>query len=87
MLNLSELLNKYRNLIKDDGQVKKKISLVFKEVLNFEVDANQIEIRQKLILIKPGPNPSFKSEIFLKKGEILKKINQETKLFFSDIRF
>jgi len=85
MDNISSLLLKFRRLINDDGDLRKVISEILKEITGIEIKAESIRLKERSIFISCPP--AVGSEVFLRKTELISKIREKTKKDFIDIRF
>jgi len=72
MNNLASFLNKFKILIKEDGDLKEKIKASIKNNTGFALNINNISIKNKTVLIKEKPH--LKNEVFIKKDKILKEL-------------
>ncbi len=78
MLSVNHLLAKFRNLLKNRGEDKKIIARIIKSSAGILINEESITLSyNNSITIKC--HPALKSGIFLKKGEILRALNQELK--------
>ncbi len=73
MQNISDFLEKFRKIIKDDSNLRETISLVIKQNINVIIKEKDIEIKNNIIYLKE--NNYIKNEIFFKKEKILNDLN------------
>lgn len=85
MHNLTDFLNKYRNIIKDNSRLKQAVSDALTEVCDLSIDSEFIKVRNGSIII--SCHQAVKSEIFTRQDSLLRLINEKTKSKFKDIRF
>ena len=80
MKRLSLFFNKFKEIVKNDEDLKNKICLVVQNNIGLEINKNNILIKNKTAYIKE--NPHLKSEVFMKKEKILTELQG----IISDIR-
>lgn len=73
MLQLNQLLERFKNLTNTD-KVKKQLIIEIFERNKIQININQISISKNTIYIKT--QPIIKTEILLKKEEFLNEINK-----------
>jgi len=85
MHNLTDFLNKYRNIIKDNSSLRQVVSDALIDVCGLSIGLEFIKIRGGSVIITC--HQAVKSEIFTKQDALLKIINEKTKSKVKDIRF
>lgn len=84
MLQINQLLERFKNLKNGDKVKKQLIKEVF-DKKNIPINIDQISITKDIIFLKI--NPIVKTEVFLKKEEILRQIKEISIIsFISDIK-
>lgn len=84
MIPIQQLLNRFKNLTNTD-KVKKEVVVQIILENNIPIKINQVSFSKKTILVKT--TPIIKTEILLKKAEILKQIQKTLgNDMFSEIR-
>lgn len=71
-INIQSLLEKYKNL-KNPRDEKIKIAKILSETLGFEITDSQIEIKKETLSV--NVSSYIKTEIFMKKEQILSALN------------
>ena len=84
MFNIAVYLNKFKNLGLGERLLKEAIKTSVKEVLNFDLDAKNILLKNGEVTFKL--TPAMKNAIFIKKAAILKKMAENGVENVSDIR-
>ena len=74
MLPIADLLSRFKNLTNTEGVKKKLITEEIQNIVGFVVDKSAISFSKNTVFITV--NPLYKTEILLKKDEILKKIQK-----------
>lgn len=72
MIPLSQLLVRFKNLTNTEKAKKQLVSEELSLVLGFPIPHTSISFSKNTVII--NVQPIIKTEVFLKKGEILKKI-------------
>ena len=75
MNNISGLLAKFKKLKPSDTYVKEAFIETMKEVMNVEVFKPEINVQGSNIFL--NVHPALKTEIFLKKKEILESLDKK----------
>ncbi|MDO8604123.1 MAG: hypothetical protein Q7K40_01820 [bacterium] len=73
MLQISQLLARFKGLANNE-KIKKQLIVEVLEKNKISAHLNQITISKNTIIVKTPP--IIKTEIFLKKGEIINQINK-----------
>lgn len=73
---IESYFEKFKKIINQNFTDKEEIKSVFMDVINLKIEFNQIEVKNNFLVIKKL-NPQEKSEVFLKKELLLKKINSK----------
>lgn len=76
MLNISELLQKFKSL-HNPAHDKKAISEIIKERLNLTIPPEQMEFKNNKLYL--SVHPALKSVIYTKKTLVLKEIQEKIK--------
>lgn len=86
MIHLSELLGKFKNLGLGERQTKDALIEAIQEIVGVSISRKDVSLSGKTAYIKTGS--VMKSEIFLRKEEILKKMKEKSGgiLNISDVR-
>lgn len=84
MFNISQFLEKFKNITPPDKFVKEIFISVVKDTSGIALEAGDLDVRNGVIFI--STNPIVKNEIFLKKREILQNLSKELKQYKKDIR-
>lgn len=85
--NLGNYLEKFRRIKAPEDFLRDKISLTIKDILKFEIELKDIEVRGAIIFIKTN-NAALKNAIFLNKEKILEKLSKKLgKHSPKDLRF
>lgn len=73
---MENYLDKFRRIKAPEDFLKDKISLTIKDILKFDIDLKDIEVRGAIIFIKTK-NAALKNAIFLNKEKILEKLSKK----------
>lgn len=73
MLQINQLLKRFKNITNSEN-VKKQLIIEIFNKNNIPINKNQISISRNTIFLKV--NPIIKTEIFLKKEEIIRQIKE-----------
>lgn len=85
MIPLRDLLSRFKNLSNTEKAKKKTIIDIITKMVGVPITHNQISFSKKTIFLKT--HPLMRTEILLKKTEILEKLkNIESLAYFSDIQ-
>ena len=74
MWNISQYLDKFKNLGLGERLLKEAIRTSVKEVLKFDLDTKSILIKNGEVTFKV--TPAMKNAIFIKKAQILKRMEE-----------
>lgn len=74
--SLGNYLDKFRRIKAPKDFLKDKISLTIKDILKFEIELKDIEVRGAVIFIRTN-NAALKNVIFLNKEKILEKLSKK----------
>ncbi len=74
MFNIDNFLEKFKNLVPADKEVKDLTVKVIKNTLGFEVKDSEIFKQNEVLFIKT--KPIYKNEIFMNKQKILTEIKK-----------
>lgn len=84
MFNISNFLEKFKNITPPDKFVKDVLISVVKEVANIDIEKDNIDVRNGTIFI--SVDPIIKNEIFLRKSEIMQNLTEKLKEYKKVIR-
>lgn len=85
MIPITDLLSRFKNLSNTEKAKKDLVGKIITEIINAPINNKQISFSKKTIFLKI--HPLIKTEILLKKTEILEKIkNTKLLVYFSDIQ-
>ena len=84
MLGIGSFFERWRNKDLDEIMFRGAIIDVVKDVLSFEIDQSAISYSNGIIFLKISP--AAKGAIYLKKTEVIKKIQEKIKNKIVDIR-
>lgn len=84
MFNISDYLEKFKNLGNDEKELKERVVFVIKEVVGIEIKTQNIKIKNGELSL--SVSPGVKNAIFIKKELILKKIKEGSKKIVNDVR-
>ncbi len=73
MIEIKDLLVNFRNVLLGEEIKKQIISEVLYEVVHLKISTNDIEIKNGVLFL--NTKPIYKNEIFIKKDEIMRKID------------
>lgn len=76
MKNLSEFVQKLRNKFLSEEFKKNRVKEILFEETGFDFKPENMEMREEILFLKAPP--VLKSEVFIKKEKILKKIKEES---------
>ena len=82
MLNISKYLEKFRKNLASGEDLNNNIILIINKHTGISINPNDFDIKNNIIYIKT--TPSYKNKIFIFKEDILKELNQLSKII--DIR-
>ncbi len=82
--NLGDFLNIFKNLLSHEESLREDIMSAIQKSTNIELDKKQLTIKNSVCTIEC--HPALKNEIYLKKNEIMKSLNEITHKKISDIR-
>lgn len=84
MIPLTELLSRFKNITNTEKSKKEIICREIKNTIGIDIDVEKIKISRNTILLKV--EPIIKTEILLKKQELIKRIKsiRETS-YFSEV--
>jgi hypothetical protein len=74
MADIKDLLNKFKKIVQDKNLEKTIIIKILKEKIGDDIDDNKITLKKEKLFIKS--NSYIKTEINLKKEEILKEFRK-----------
>lgn len=74
MFSISDYLKKFKNLTPPESSIKQAVVISIDSALGVELDASDIEINRNKIYLKA--HPAIKSEVSIKKENIIKNINE-----------
>lgn len=83
MKEVSVFLEKFKNLLLTNKEIKDSVREVFFVVLKTEISYEQIKYKDGVIFIET--TPVLKSEILIKKQEILDLINEKVRIKIKNI--
>ena len=75
MFNISQYLERFKNLGGTERELKVVVVLAVKEAVGIEIDAGKVVFQNGEVIIKV--NPAAKNSIFIKKEKILKIIGEK----------
>ena len=84
MFNISQYLEKFKTLGMGDQSLKEALVFVIKEVVGVEIESKNVLIKNGEVFIKVSP--SIKNAIFIKKDQIMKKVEERVGQKTLDIR-
>lgn len=84
MFNIEKYLERFKKLGESEKESKEKIILVLFQLLNIKFSADDLEIKDAVLIIKS--NPVVKNTLYIKKEKILNKIKEVTSKRIIDIR-
>lgn len=84
MFNIGNFLERFKNITPPDKFVKDVFIYVVKDAVNIEIEKDDLDVRNGTIFI--SIDPIIKSEIFLKKNEIMKNLTKKLKEYKKTIR-
>ncbi len=84
MFNIAQYLEKFKTLGMGDKSLKEAFVSVIKEVVGMEIDEKSIIVKDGEIIIKVSP--SIKNAIYIKKVQILKRVEEKVGQKTIDIR-
>lgn len=76
MFNIASYLEKFKNIGQGERFFKEAVVSAVKEILNFEIETKNILLKNGEITFKI--TPAMKNAIYIKKKQILKKIEEKT---------
>ena len=82
MLNISKYLEKFRKNLASGQDLNNNIILIINKYTGISINPNDFDMKNNIIYIKT--TPSYKNKIFIFKEDILKELNQLSKII--DIR-
>lgn len=82
--NLGDFLNIFKNLLSHEELLREDILSSIKKHTDISLDKKQISIKNSICSIEC--HPALRSEIFLKKNDIMKSLRESTHKKISDIR-
>ena len=84
MFNISQYLEKFKNVGLGERRGKEVIVSSIKEILNLDLDGKNISVKNGEIIFKVSP--AIKNAIFIKKEAILKRLKEKSVEYIEDIR-
>jgi hypothetical protein len=84
MFNIAQYLEKFKTLGMGDQSLKEALVFVIKEVVGVEIESKNVLIKNGEVIIKVSP--SIKNAIFIKKDQIMKKVEERVGQKTLDIR-
>ncbi|MEI6190903.1 MAG: hypothetical protein WCP24_00870 [bacterium] len=84
MFNIAQYLEKFKTLGLGDQSLKEAFVSVIKEVVGMEIEEKSIMVKDGEIIIKVSP--SIKNAIYIKKAQILKRVEEKVGQKTIDIR-
>lgn len=84
MFNIASYLEKFKNIGQGERQLKEAIRTSVKEILNFDLEAKNIFIKNGEVTFKVSP--ALKNAIFIKKEAILNRVKENGVKNIGDIR-
>jgi hypothetical protein len=84
MFNIAQYLEKFKTLGLGDQSLKQAFVSVIKEVVGVEIEEKSLIVKDGEIIIKVSPN--IKNAIYIKKSQILKKVEEKVGQKTIDIR-
>jgi len=84
MFNIAQYLEKFKTLGMGDQSLKEALVFVIKEVVGVEIETKNVLIKNGEVIIKVSP--SIKNAIFIKKDQIMKKVEERVGQKTIDIR-
>lgn len=84
MFNIEKYLERFKKLGESEKESKEKIILILEQVLGIKFLADDLIIKDAVLIIKSGP--VVKNTLFIKKEKILDKIKEGTSRRIIDIR-
>lgn len=84
MFNISQYLQKFRNLTSYEGQVKDAAVAVLKEQCGVETERDAIDYRNKKVFIRA--HPLIKNEVAMHKKTILPQLRARVDCVIEDIQ-
>lgn len=84
MFNISQYLEKFKNIGQSERLLKEAVFIIIKEVVGVEVEAKNISVRNGEIIFKVSP--AIKNAIYIKKELILNKINERSASLINNVR-
>ncbi len=84
MFNIAQYLEKFKTLGMGDQSLKEALVFVIKEVVGVEIETKNVLIKNSEVIIKVSP--SIKNSIFIKKDQIMKKVEERVGQKTIDIR-
>jgi len=73
MISLSDLLSKYKNIVPTDSLKKEAVIEVIDKMFDLKLEKKDVSVSNNIIYLKCSTK--LKSEIFIHKTEILKKLS------------
>ena len=84
MFNIAQYLEKFKTLGLGDQSLKEAFVSVIREVVGMEIEEKSIIVKDGEIIIKVSP--SIKNAIYIKKAQILKRVEEKVGQKTIDIR-
>lgn len=84
MFNISQYLERFKNIGQGEKAQKEAVILAIKEVIGIEIEKNAINFKNGELFLKVSPG--IKNAIYIKKDLILKKIKESLDKIILDIR-
>ena len=84
MFNIAQYLEKFKTLGMGDYSLKEALVSVIKEVVGVDIETKNVFIKNGEVIIKISP--SIKNAIYIKKDQIMKKVEEKVGQKTIDIR-
>ena len=84
MFNISQYLEKFKNIGQGERQIKEVIVLCIKNIVGIEIEGKNIIIKNGEVIIKASP--AIKNAIYIKKEDILQRLKEKGIENVGDIR-
>jgi len=84
MKNISSFLSKFTRITPPERFVKEVFVKVVSDTTGITLSKNEINVKGSVLFI--SPDPTVKSELFLKKDLLLEKLNQELTQYKKEIK-
>ena len=75
MLKISNLIDRYSKLTVPDGVLRSNVSELIKDLTGLNIPVDKITVKRKLVFI--NCSPVIRSELQIRKTELLSKLKEE----------